>query len=283
MKNWFLNLSSKQRKNVYVISIIVSFVMFYAIILTPIFIPLWAGALAAVILERKIIKEQNQKEGQKIDENMEQVATSEKRVGGEYVAPSIPSAINEEMVKIVEIGGGLSYIDFGKPIGELGCFLNYEPHNLRLPTENQLEKLKSYGVDIPDGITVEDAQRMINRLELNHEPPRSELIALALGLNIKFSAFASDSRVFNSIVYDASKRDRFALYAYAVRQSMRGDSFGNMLADPDVALFYAFADKAITDPALIRSLENRTSDDYIKPYKGTAIYKAAAAHLTGGK
>lgn len=191
--------------------------------------------------------------------------------------------LNLEKVNIVPISGGLSYLDFGQPVGELGCFLNYEPRTLCPPTENQIEKLKAHGVVIPDGITVEDASVMLKRLKYDHEPPRLELIALALGLNIKFSAFIGESGLFHSVVYDASDRDRAALYAYAVRQNMRGGSFGNMLDDPDLAKYYAFADQVLAAPALMRSLKDRTSDEFIKPYRGTAIYKAVAAYLTSEK
>ena len=122
---------------------------------------------------------------------------------------------------------------------------------------------------------------MISRAtgEDSEESPSPSIVALASGFKIEFSAFIGASGLFRSIIYEASKRDRAALYAYAVRQSMRGSSFGNMLEDPDVEVFYAFADQVLADPSLMRSLLDRDADDYQKPYRGTAIYKAAAAYL----
>lgn len=181
--------------------------------------------------------------------------------------------------------GKLSHLDFGNPEGELGCFLNYKPRALYPPSERQLNYLKDLGVFIPDGITNIDASCMISRAtdEDSLESPRPSLVTLASGLGIGFSAFIGSNGLFSSIVTSASTRDRAALYAYAVRQSMRGKPFGNMLEDPDISVFYSFADKVIADPTLTRSLEGRTADDFRKPYRGTAIYKEAVAYLTEHK
>ena len=183
--------------------------------------------------------------------------------------------------------GELSYLDFGKPAGVLGRFLNYEPRDLRSPTERQLNYLKDLGVCIPDNIkndiTIEDASCMISRAEESDDAPRPELVALAAGLKLKFSAFIGNGKLFRTIVYTDNNRDRAALYAYAVRQNMRGLRFKNMLEDPDCATFYAFADQVLAKPALVRSLLDRTADDFKKTHRGTAIYKAAAAFLTTGE
>ena len=48
-----------------------------------------------------------------------------------------------------------------------------------------------------------------------------------------------------------------------------------------LSVFYGFADTVINDEALLRSLDGREPKDYNNPYRGTAIYKAAAAYLTG--
>lgn len=222
--------------------------------------------------------------------------------------------------------GELSHLDFGKPAGELGRFLNYcnykvigtdergkrsmrirtgvdaqqaiekvvaegflppyetEPLEHEPPTDRQLDYLKNLGVFIPDDITKDDASYMISRAigEDSKEGPCPSLVALASGLKIEFSAFVGASGLFREIVGQASDRDRAALYVYGVRQNMRGGSFGNMLEDSNLAVFYAFADQVLANPALMRSLSGRTSEDFKRPHRGTTIYKAAAAHLTGG-
>lgn len=155
--------------------------------------------------------------------------------------------------------------------------LGYEP-----PTERQLDYLKDLGVFIPDGITKVDASCMISRAtgEESKEGPCIALVALAVDLKTEFSAFVSASGLLRHVIGQASDRDRAALYAYAVRQSMRGGFFGNMLEDPDLSIFYVFADKVLNDPPLLRSLNGRDPEDYKNPNRGTAIYKAAAAYLT---
>lgn len=152
------------------------------------------------------------------------------------------------------------------------------------PTERQLECLKSHGTFIPDGITKDDASCMISRLvgDDDLESPAPWLVALANGFNIEFSAFIGAKGLFRSVIYQANDRDRAALFGYAVRQSLRGSSLGNMLEDPAVGSFYDFADQVTADPALLRSLAGREAADYMHPHKGTAIYKAAARFSGGG-
>ena len=180
--------------------------------------------------------------------------------------------------------GELSHLEFGKPAGALGCFLNYEPRVLSGPTERQLAYLKDLGVFIPDGITKDDASCMISRAtgEDDLESPGPELVALAVGLGVRFSAFIGAAGLLRQIVGQTGERDRAALFGYAVRQSLQGSGLGNMVEDPAVGSFYDFADQVAADPALLRSLNGREPVDYIHPHKGTAIYKAAAVLFSGG-
>ena len=69
------------------------------------------------------------------------------------------------------------------------------------------------------------------------------------------------------------------MYAYAVQQRIKDESFGNMLQDPNTGLFYRFADQAVQEPTLLNSLKGREADDFLYPRKGTAIYKAAETFL----
>lgn len=177
--------------------------------------------------------------------------------------------------------GELSHLDFGKPSGVLGCFLNYAPHKLYEPSEKQFNYLRDLGVVVPAGVTNIDASYMISRAEGEDdiEGPSSEHVALAAGLGTKFSAFVGASGLLRDIIAQASDRERAALYIYGVRQNVRGRRFGNMLEDPELSVFYNFADVIVSDASLLRSLNGRAADDYMHPYKGTAIYKAAADFL----
>lgn len=287
MKVWFTNLTSKQQKRAYALTIALSILLFYAMVLSPLFMPLWGTAFAAVLIERKIIKKEKSKTESDIVKAEPPAAVPgnaiEKGDDNEVFSPvfTITTRTDSKREKdkpIVE----LSHLDFGKQEGILGCYLNYEPRVLRQPTKNQLKQLNEFGVLIPDGITMEDASWMIKRMTWKGkeaEAPRPSWVALAIGLSIELSAFVGDSGLFREIVHTPNQRDRAALYAYAVRKDMRGEAFENMLEDPELSVFYSFADKVISDPALLRSLEGRTADDFRKPYRGTAIYKAAVDYL----
>ena len=178
--------------------------------------------------------------------------------------------------------GELSRLDFGKPAGVLGCYLNYTPRVLCGPTEKQLAYLRDLGVVIPEGITKDDASCMISRAtgEDSKEGPTAEIVALATALKVEFSAFVGASGLFSSIIYQTDDRQRAALFAYSVKQDSKRRKFGNMVEDSNIDLFYAFADVVIADAALLRSLKGRDASDYKKPHHGTSIYKAAFDFLT---
>lgn len=197
--------------------------------------------------------------------------------------PVVQSAISSRWVESAP-AGELSRANIGKPAGPLGCYLTYTPAVLEPPTEKQLAYLKDLGVPVPVGATKQDASCMISRAtgEDSKEGPSSELVALALSLGTKFSAYIGANHLLFSVVGYASGRDRAALYAYAVQQSLVGRPFGNMLTDPSRDLFYAFADVVAADASLVKSLEGREPSDYLKPQRSTKIFKAAAAFLAGG-
>lgn len=197
-------------------------------------------------------------------------------------APIVQSAISSRWVEADPVGE-ISRANIGKPAGPLGCYLTYTPAVLEPPTEKQLAYLKDLGVSVPDGATKQDASCMISRAtgEDSKEGPSPELVALALSLGTKFSAYIGADHLLFSIVGSASSRDRAALYAYAVQQSLAGSPFGNMLTDPSSDRFYDFADVVLADASLVKSLEGREPHDYLKPQRGTKIYKTAVAFLEG--
>lgn len=198
-------------------------------------------------------------------------------------APEIRVSISVREVEREPVGE-LSRLDFGKGEDVLGCFLNFEPAELFEPSEKQRAYLRDLGVPVPAGVTNRDATCMISRAtgEDTLESPSTQLAALASGLGIQFSAYIGARGLLGSIVAQASDLDRAAFYGYAVLQSELGQPLGNMLEAPERAQCYAFAEKALADPALMRSLSGRLPEDYTRPNRGTAIYKAAASCLLGG-
>ena len=180
--------------------------------------------------------------------------------------------------------GELSHLDFRKPQGELGCFLNYEPKILREPTEAQRRCLQEDGVVLPEGVTDVDASTMICRVGAwDVQPgPDPEAVAMAERLGTKYSAFIGAEDLLRLMVEQADDQARAALYCYGVACAVRGGSFGNMFDDPSLPLFISFADVVAADPSLRKSLAERHPDDYKKPKKSSKVCKAAVAHLAGG-
>jgi|GEM_PF-1120957 len=290
MRKWFLNLPLGKKKGFYFISIFVSIVAFAIMVNFPLFYPVWALTLITVIIEQRTIKNEKLKNEnpspEVVNKEPEPVVSSvvvkAEPQKAETAEPAANFTVNikTEWVDRPPVGV-LSHLDFEKPEGTLGCFLNYKPDVLYQPTEKQLNYLKDLGVYIPEGITKTDASYMIGRAleEDSRESPSHSIVALADGFGLKYSAFIGAEGLFRSIIYSAKDRDRAALYAYAVSQNIRGIPFGNMLEDPKLEKYYSIAENIVSDPALLRSLLDRPSDDYKKPHHGTAVYKAVASQL----
>lgn len=219
----------------------------------------------------------------------------------------------------------LSRLDFGKPVGELGCFLNYSlfqvfgtresgyhgytirtgrtaedairkviqdpeiglapPYDAEAipfepPTERQLGVLKKIHMNIPAGLTKEDCKSIISRIydEDERNGPEKWLVDIADGFGTEFSAFISHAVLFREVVYQADLRHKAILYSYCVYCFDSAKNISNLFADPNKDAFFAFADIVLADKTLIDSLDARESDDYLKPNKGTKIYKTALAY-----
>lgn len=212
----------------------------------------------------------------------------------------------------------LSYIDFGKSTGDVERFLNYsffrvkgkdsykikrtfseqeavsssERDGLIPPysvikmwptpaTKEQLEYMKSSGITIPDEINEDVANDIIARINGDDsiEAPEPWLVELATGLGKKFTSYIGRDGLMRSVFVGSGLRTSSALYAYAVKQNINGLPLGNMLTDPDRIKFYKFANNVIADKSLSKSLRGRDIYDFLKPKKGTKIYKAALAFL----
>ena len=150
-------------------------------------------------------------------------------------------------------------------------------------TDRQLELLKRHGTSYPPDLLKDAASEMIDRIvdDERRDGPDPYLVTLAAALGTEFSVYVGAEQLFEKMIRQSSDRDRAALYAYAVRQSIRGAAFENMLADPDKDIFYTFADAVVADASLVKSLNGREPSDFRRPNKGTSIYKQAVAFFGG--
>lgn len=155
------------------------------------------------------------------------------------------------------------------------------PYDPNAPTERQLAYAKDLRIKIPKNATKNDVSCLISRAtgEDSIESPSADLIALANGLGIDFSPYIGADGLFRTIYYSSSIQTRAVLYIYAIYQLEHNQPFSNMLAHPKLDTFKAFGEYVMQDSSLVKSLEERTSDDLLKPHKGTKIYKAAYAFL----
>ena len=201
----------------------------------------------------------------------------------------VAATIKHEQEKVVPVGV-LSRLDFGKPAGVLGCFLNYEARHLTPPTDRALEIIRENGIVPPDGLTREDANCILRRIEhdYNREGPEPWLVSLATETGTKFSAYIGGYDLCCELIYQLNDRELAALYAYAVRRGIDEGhrdkialAFGKMKKDSELSRFYDFADQVIASPSLLKSLKDRDIYDFQHPHKGTSIYKAAARFFGG--
>ena len=177
--------------------------------------------------------------------------------------------------------GELSRLDFGKPEGSLGCYLNYECQDLVPCTERQRELIEERGLKVPDGLTRREANYIIDRAKGRDslESPDWQLVELANAMHIKMSAYIGSKELLRSIIHGSGLVNQAAFYCYAVKQSIIGEPLGNMMEDPGREAFYEFANIVENDQSLVRSLDGRQDSEYTVPKTSVKIYKAAVEHL----
>ncbi|MBD5469247.1 MAG: hypothetical protein HDR21_14050 [Lachnospiraceae bacterium] len=151
-------------------------------------------------------------------------------------------------------------------------------------TERQIAYAQDLGVVFQSDISKSDLSCLISRAtgDDSKEGPEPDIVDLAVGLGIDFSPYIGARGLLHILFSSVGDHDRAALFAYGVRQNMRGEKFGNMLKDPDVDRFGEFGDLVLADVSLLRSLNDRPAEDLLTPRKGTKIYTAAAGFLSDG-
>lgn len=164
------------------------------------------------------------------------------------------------------------------------------------PTERQKECLEGLGVTIPQGACKYDVSAMIGRIldsqdiveeiEISKteekryvkplKGPSEGLAVYADKMGLKFSKYIAAGNLHGSIVYNLGDKDKAAYFAYCVLCANSSSELGNLLEMQNKEELYEFADKAVADEALMRSINGREPRDYLLPHKGSIAYKAVA-------
>lgn len=146
------------------------------------------------------------------------------------------------------------------------------------PTERQIEYALNIGMIIPDDVNIEDIGAMLTRFENESTGASQELANYAEAVGVNFSAYIGYKELISCIA-SVSNRERCALFAYAINQSLKKAPIENMKTDLKCSVFYAFADYALSNEKILKSIKSREIEDYINPYKGTIAYKEALAFI----
>lgn len=174
----------------------------------------------------------------------------------------------------------------------------YEIHVLpnEAPTDRQVDYLRSWDVDIPAGAVKSDVSAILSRLEDSCDVvsekkmssntivryirplpgPSEEFARYADDMGVKFSRYIGQSALFCHTIYSLNEREKAAFFAYCVLCAHYHKDIGDLRTSEYADRLYAFADMALTDGALVRSIGGRPVDDYIKPHKGSSAYKTVA-------
>lgn len=159
------------------------------------------------------------------------------------------------------------------------------------PTEKQLNYAADLGAVVPDDATKWDVSAIIGRYtgalgdvayDEPQESPSEEFASFACNMGIRFSRFIGEDDLFNSVVNTLEGRDKAAFYAYCILKSTsatNGTSVSAAPEYPDLTEPYKFADSVASSESIMKSINERTPDDYRSPHKGTKAYKAVAEYF----
>ena len=150
------------------------------------------------------------------------------------------------------------------------------------------------GISIPGGVSSDDAKMIISRVSRSNDvvkevalskdlvrqfvrpikSPTDQLARFAFEKGITFSPYISETALVWYVVNKLLLRDRLAFYAYCVVCDNNRERIGNLLDSPLLSKFYGFADSVKENESIVKSLEGRDVDDYLKPNKRTTVYRA---------
>lgn len=164
------------------------------------------------------------------------------------------------------------------------------------PTDRQINYLRSWNVEIPSGAAKEDVSAILSRLEESYDTvsenkispqtivkyirplpgPNEEFAKYAHDMGVMFSRYIGSNALFYHTVYSLKEYDRVAFFAYCVLCSHYNETIRDLRFSGYADQLYSFADMASANESLMRSIGGRLPDDYMKPHKGSAAYKAVA-------
>lgn len=148
------------------------------------------------------------------------------------------------------------------------------------PTERQMEYALDLHAAIPAGACKDDVHAIISRIEDGDEAaPDPGLAQYAHAIGVHFSRYVGKRALLGYMVAQTQGADRAALYAYAVYRQEKGGDFSDPRRLPAFDALRACGEQMAQDPALMKSLEDRDADDFVRPNRGTKIYKATADFL----
>lgn len=148
------------------------------------------------------------------------------------------------------------------------------------PTERQMEYALDLHAAIPAGACKDDVHAIISRIEDGDEAaPDPGLSQYAHAIGVRFSRYVGRRALLGYMAAQTQGPDRATLYAYAVYRQENGGDFGDPRRLPVFDALRACGEQMVRDLALMKSLEDRDADDFVRPNRGTKIYKATADFL----
>ncbi len=170
-----------------------------------------------------------------------------------------------------------------------------EPDKIRYYTA----QLNSYGILSPVNAVKEDLRAILDRVRYSNDivsekegadgivyrrvrpvpSPSKEFAEYADNLGIKFSMYISSTELFHHTIQNLEPREKIAFYAYCLICAHNKQKIGNLQKSQYVSELYKFSDSSLNDPALLKSIIGRDSNDYLHPHKGSKAYKAVAEYF----
>lgn len=164
------------------------------------------------------------------------------------------------------------------------------------PTERQIEYLRSWDAPIPEGAAKYDVSAILSRLEDSQNiasqkhiskdyvvqrvipapGPTEEFAVFADEMGVKFSRYIGEMALFNNTVSALSDRDKAAFFAYCILCSRDHSQIRDPRQSEYAEKLYTFADIALQNTQLMKSINGRDPSDYLHPHKGSIAYKAVA-------
>ncbi len=164
--------------------------------------------------------------------------------------------------------------------------LNIDTRNMldlqEQPTAKQKKYARDIGISIPAGVTKTDLSCIIAKAtgEESAGLPNPEIVTYAIKKGKSFSAYTTKARFIDALFDGEDTYFKVLFYTYCVYCKIFNLPLGDIDECPKKSAIIDFADNALHDNKILKSILDRPYDDFFSPNRNTIAFKSVQEYFS---